>query len=144
MTYAAEIVMHFVREVRSGRDPDAAFRYLAPQVMAQEVRAEGVLSLVHTPVTFSAYVRKLLELYGNYTLHVEDLIAQNDRVFVRWTQRGWHCGSINGEEPTGKPLIEMSSAVYRVEAGVIVEYCLQTDRKGLEIQLDRISETMLD
>ncbi len=126
MTYAAEIVTHFVREVRSGRDPDASFRYLAAKVMAQEVRSEGALNLVHTPATFSAYVRKLLELHGNYTLQIEDVIAQNDRVFVRWIQRGWHFGAINGEEPTGKPLIEMTSAVYQVEAGAIVEYWLQT------------------
>ncbi len=139
VTYAAEIVMQFLRDVRSGRDPESASRYLAPRVLEYQLQTEGACSIERTPSDYVLHVRQLLRLFGNFTLQFEDLVAQDDRVFVRWIQRGWHCGSINGEEPTGKPLIELTSAIYRVEAGAIVEYWLQTDRKGLEIQLDRIS-----
>jgi predicted ester cyclase len=66
---------------------------------------------------------------------VEDLIAGGDKVFVRWRQNGRHLVSLDGEKPTGAKLVELTSVVYRVENGRIVEYWLQTDRKGLELQL---------
>lgn len=139
MTNAANLVSEFIRTVRSGRHPGAAARYLAPIVLAHEIRSEGRTTTEQTPADYAAHVRELLELFGNFTLQIEELIAQGGGVFVRWKQRGWHCGSINGEVPTGKPLFEQTSAVYRVEGGMIVEYWLQTDRKGLEAQLDEIA-----
>ena len=69
------------------------------------------------------------------TFEIEELIAAGDRVFVRWRQAGRHLGSIDGETPSGCPLVELTSAVYRVNGGRIVEYWIQMDRKGLELQL---------
>ena len=69
------------------------------------------------------------------TFEIEELIAAGDRVFVRWRQTGRHLGSIDGETPSGCPLVELTSAVYRVKGGRIVEYWIQMDRKGLELQL---------
>ncbi|MFJ9950514.1 ester cyclase [Kitasatospora sp. NPDC091207] len=58
-----------------------------------------------------------------------------DRVHARWTQHGHHLAPINGRPPTGRPLTEKASAVYRVEAGRIVEYWIQIDRQGLPARL---------
>lgn len=132
----AEIVVRgFLHDVRAGRDPDAAARYFAETVAAHQVQSEGVTTVRRTPGEYAAHVREFLSIYGAYTFEIEELIAAGDRVFVRWRQTGRHLGSIDGEAPSGKQLIELTSAVYRVTGGRIVEYWIQVDRKGLELQL---------
>lgn len=130
-------VRAFLGEVRSGRDPDAAALYLAPQVQAHQVTAEGPTTILRTPSDYAAHVRDFLAAFGPFTLTVEELFASGDRVFVRWRQEGRHLQSLDGEAPTGAPLVELTSVVYRVRRGRIVEYWLQSDRKGLDLQLAR-------
>jgi predicted ester cyclase len=102
--------------------------------------AEGTTTVMRTPEDYAAHVREFLTLFGPFVLKVEEVLASGDRVFVRWRQEGRHLQSLDGEKPTGAPLIEITSVVYRVEAGRIAEYWLQTDRKGLELQLERLKD----
>ncbi len=138
-TAAIGVVRGFLDEVRSGRDPDAAARYFAPKVQAHQVTSEGAVTVVRTPAEYAQHVREFLALYGRYEFRVEEMMAQGDRVYARWRQTGRHIGSVHGEAPSGAPLIEISSAVYRVSGGRIVEYWIQTDRKGLDLQLERLA-----
>lgn len=62
------------------------------------------------------------------------------RSMCAWVQRGRHLASLEGETPTGAPVTDIASAVYRVRDGRIVEYWIQADRKGLEIQVRRAGE----
>ncbi len=134
------VVRGFLRDVRSGKDPDAASRYFAPRIAAHQVTAENETTIIRSPADYAAHVRDFLVLYGRFTLQIEELIARNDRVYVRWRQVGRHLGSINGEPPTGAPLTELTAAVYRVDSGRIAEYWIQSDRKGLDLQLERASQ----
>lgn len=134
---AVSTVRGFMDEVRSGRNPDAAERYFAPKVAAHQMTSEGGATVYRSPADYAAHVREFLALFGQFEFKVEEMIAEGDRVYVRWRQKGRHLGSMDGEKPTGAPLTEISSAVYRVENGRIVEYWIQTDRKGLEVQLER-------
>jgi predicted ester cyclase len=102
--------------------------------------SEGETTVQRTPADYAGHVRGFKQAFGDYAFTVEELIAQGDRVFVRWRQQGRHLGSIDGEAPTGKPLTEIGSAVYRVEGGRIVEYWILLDRKGLEVQLGRVGK----
>ena len=139
---AVTTVRGFMADVRSGRNPDAIERYFAPCVSAHHMTSEGETTVGRTPADYAAHVREFLAVFGRFDFEVEELIAQDDRVYVRWRQQGRHLASLDGEKPTGARLVEVSSAVYRVEGGRIVEYWIQTDRKGLEIQLEKArSET---
>ncbi|MGW3090041.1 ester cyclase [Streptomyces sp. NPDC001108] len=44
---------------------------------------------------------------------------------------------MGGHAPTGARITTMTSAVYRVEDGLIVEYWIQIDRQGTATQLRR-------
>lgn len=132
------IVRGFIAEVRSGRDPDLAGKYLADRVLAHQITSEGETTIERTPAEYAAHVREFAAAFGAFRLTLEQLVAQRDLVFVRWKQQGLHLQSLSGEAPTGGPLIEITSVVYRVQKGRIVEYWLQTDRKGMEIQLERL------
>ncbi|MEH7537990.1 ester cyclase, partial [Bacillus toyonensis] len=49
---------------------------------------------------------------------------------------GTHIGEIDGYEPTGLPITQIASAVYRIENGKISEYWIQIDRSGIQNQLE--------
>jgi len=130
-----QIVLEFLEKVRSGRHPDAASQYFASAVQAHQVTAEGETTITRTPADYAAHVRDFIRLFGAFDFDVVECLADGDRVYVRWRQTGHHRASFGGEPPTGHKLTEISSAVYRVEDGRIVEYWIQSDRKGLEVQL---------
>ncbi|MGO4272187.1 ester cyclase, partial [Paenibacillus sp. TAF58] len=44
---------------------------------------------------------------------------------------------VDGFPPTGQNIIEIASAVYRIENERIVEYWIQIDREGIRLQLQR-------
>lgn len=136
---SAEVVVRgFLETVRAGADPDAAGRYMADVVTAHQVLSEQVMVVRRTPAQYADHVREFLAAYGDYDFQITEFIASGDRVYARWRQEGRHLQSMAGEPVTGKPLIDISSAVYRVQDGKIVEYWIQTDRKGMELQLDAL------
>ncbi|NOU98977.1 ester cyclase [Paenibacillus planticolens] len=133
----SEIVQQFFHNVRTGLHPDAAHEYMAEQVLAHQMTAENETTFHRTPANYADHVREMIAAYGDFTLDVQELIAQDDRVFVRWKQTGTHVGEVDGFAPTGKTIVEIASAVYRVEKERIVEYWIQIDREGIRQQLQR-------
>lgn len=131
------VVMGFMRDVRSGRHPDLAGAYMAPVVQAHQVASEGDRTIERTPQEYAEHVREFLTLFGDFRFEIEECFAAGDKVYVRWRQTGQHLASFDGEQPTRAPLVEISSAVYRVRRGQIVEYWIQVDRLGLQLQLER-------
>ncbi|MBD0257006.1 MAG: ester cyclase [Cytophagales bacterium] len=132
---SAERVREFLLVVRSGKDPDRAGEYLGPQVLAHQVNAENPVTVTRTPRDYADHVREFLALYGPFAFELTELIGQEDKVYARWKQTGRHLAELDGYPPTGLPLVEVASAVYRLQHGRIVEYWIQIDRLGLERQL---------
>lgn len=130
-----EVVNGFFDVVRSGEHPEFAKRYMASSVAAHQVTSEGEVTIVRSPTDYAEHVREFRRIFGPFKLQIEEIIADGDRVYVRWKQTGHHLASLDGERPTGKRLTEVASAVYRVSNGRIAEYWIQADRKGLELQL---------
>ncbi|MFG3338429.1 ester cyclase [Glycomyces sp. NPDC048151] len=137
MNDAKPIVAAFLDEVRSGAHPDRAARFMAPRVLAHQVVSEDEVTVERTPEQYAGHVRDMLEAYGPFAFRVDELIAEGDRVYARWTQHGRHLAEVDGVPATGEPLTEVASAVYRVEDGLIAEYWIQIDRHGLAEQLRR-------
>ncbi len=52
---------------------------------------------------------------------VEDMIAEGDRVAVRYTIRGTHKGTFSGIPATGNPVSFTGTTFYRLAGGKIVE-----------------------
>ncbi|AXE30766.1 polyketide cyclase [Chromobacterium phragmitis] len=129
------VVWGFLTEVRSGRHPDAAGQYLAASVAAHQLESENPRALTRSPANYAEHVREFMSLFGDFELRIDELLADGDRAYARWTQLGRHQGEIDGRPGTGKPLALIDSACYRVADGKIVEYWIQADRLGLERQL---------
>ena len=60
-----------------------------------------------------------------------DLIAEGDRVVVRWRLLGTHKGDFRGIAPTGRAIALKGIAIYRVEGGKLMERWVVSDLHGL-------------
>lgn len=132
-----QIVKKFFEEVRSGKNPDYATELMADKVMAHQVISEEEITVIRTPKDYSDHVKEMVDAYGNFSLEIQEFMVQDNKVYVRWKQVGNHVGEVDGYQPTSLPVIEIASAVYRIEDEKIAEYWIQIDRAGIEIQLNR-------
>jgi steroid delta-isomerase-like uncharacterized protein len=71
---------------------------------------------------------------------VEDMIAESDKVAVRYTLEGTHAGELFGIPPTGRRLSINSIAVERVSEGKIREHWRVTDSLDMMQQLGALPE----
>ena len=66
---------------------------------------------------------------------VEEVIAEGDRVVVRWTFSGTHQGELLGIPPTGKQVSMSGISIYRIADGKIAEEWAVSDVMGFMQQL---------
>lgn len=132
-----DVVRDFVTRVRSGVDPQAAHRLMAPTVRAHQVASSSPRVLERTPANYVEHVAEFKRDFGDYKFEIEELMASEDKVYVRWRQTGTHLAPIMGFEATRKELVFVGSAVYRVHHGCICEYWIQQEWLGLLKQLER-------
>jgi len=76
-----------------------------------------------------------LEAVPDLTDTIDMLLAEDDRVAVRYTTAGTHEGEFLGIEPTGETVEVTSMAVVRVENGKIAEWWNHANRYELFQQL---------
>ena len=69
-------------------------------------------------------------VYAISTLHtahpdlrftIDDLVAEADRVTIRWTMRGTRTGPLLGRAPTGRPVRLAAIVIFRIADGRIAE-----------------------
>ncbi len=135
-TSPKEVVRYFLDEVRSGKSPERSSQYLAPEVLAHQLNSENETTVSRNPEDYAAHVKDFQRIYGDYDFEVTELLADGDKVYARWKQTGCHIGPDGSTAPSGLPVIEIASAVYRVKDGKIVEYWIQIDRNGIDTQFE--------
>jgi steroid delta-isomerase-like uncharacterized protein len=72
---------------------------------------------------------------------IEDMIAEGDKVVVRYTLEGTHEGELFGVPPTGRRLSIKSIAVERVSEGKLREHWRITDSLDMMQQLGVVPES---
>lgn len=73
--------------------------------------------------------------FPRYVLDPDDIIAEGDKVLVRFTWRGTHKNDFMGIPPTGRTIAVPGMIEYRVANGKIAEHWLQVDNAALMQQL---------
>ena len=84
-------------------------------------------------------VRMIVDAFGQ-RFTVEDVIAEGDRVVVRWTGSGTHVGEFMGIPPTGRPFTISGIDIYRIADGTMVEHWHVVDQLALLGQLGLLPE----
>jgi predicted ester cyclase len=82
--------------------------------------------------------RDATSVFSNTHYTIEELIATDERVIVRWTGTYIHSGEFAGIPPTGKPVSLTGISIYRVVNGQIQETRNAVNWMGLLQQLGAI------
>jgi len=100
--------------------PDFTFNYASPGVASDR---EGYKQTV------------TMAPFADTECPVEDMVAEGDKVAVRWTWRGTHRGEFMGVAPTGKRVTITGISILRIVGGKIVEEWGEMDNLGMMQQL---------
>lgn len=88
------------------------------------------------PQAFRAFYTGVQSAFPDTRYEVDDLIAEGDRVVVRWRLLGTHQGDFAGIAPTGRPITLKGIAIYRVANGMLMERWVVYDMYGLIEQIE--------
>jgi predicted ester cyclase len=113
-------IRDYYERVFNGREIDAIGEYWADERMMEAV-TRGCLTY--------------FDAFPDLHISLDELIAEDDRVFVRSTMTGTHDGEYKGIAPTGRNVAAECAEVFRLADGKIVGYWCQLDVAGLMRQL---------
>ena len=60
--------------------------------------------------------------FPDHVFHEDDIMAEDDRVILRWTFEGTHTGPLFGRKPTGKRVKTYGYEMVKLRDGLIVEH----------------------
>ena len=84
------------------------------------------------------YANMFLTAFPDLELTTEDLIAEGDKVVVRWSAHGTHRGPLRNLKPTGKHMKVTGVAIYRFVDNKVAEGWALNDTLGMMQQLGAI------
>ena len=117
----AIFMRRFYDEVYNHRNVHFLRQHLHPDVLGHGPGVADVIEGIETVVAFSQYV---YEVYADYHLDVNNVVADGDHVVVRGTVTASHI-------PTGRPVSFCGMTLYRFDDGLIREYWRCYDRHDL-------------
>jgi steroid delta-isomerase-like uncharacterized protein len=87
------------------------------------------------PDGFKVLIGMFRSAFPDYKDTLEDIIAADDKVVVRWTFRGTHQGEFLGVPATNKLATTHGTSIFRISAGKIKDDWTNIDLLGLLQQL---------
>jgi steroid delta-isomerase-like uncharacterized protein len=87
------------------------------------------------PAGFRGIVTGLRGAFPDIHYTVDDVVAENDRVAVRWHWTGTHKAQFRTYPATGKVLTNTGTGIFQFKDGKIVAAALETDRLGFLMQV---------
>jgi len=88
---------------------------------------------------FAGTVNSVISGFPDIKWTVEDLIAEGDKVVIRWTWTGTNTGTLLGLAPSNKHVTNHAIAIYQFKNDKIVHAWMQSDRLGVLQQVGVIS-----
>lgn len=121
-----ELLRRFYNEVYVNWNFSVADDLLSPQFTSHDWPDGGSTG----PKAFRTYYSVLRSAVPDARYEVDDLIAEGDRVVVRWRLLGTFKGAFRGIAPTGRPITLKGIAIYRVRDGKLIERWVVSDLYG--------------
>jgi len=98
--------------------------------------------VLHVPLASSPGIQGMNEIisacraaFEHLDVTLDDIVAEGDRVAVRFTARGVHQGAFMGLPATGKSITMTGIEIFRIEDGRIAELWGEANLLGLMQQL---------
>lgn len=112
-------IREYIEAVSKDKSPETLDRYIAEE------------DLKHHIAMYDASL-------PGYSIEVEDMIAEGDKVTLRGMVRGVHNGPLMDIGPTGREVAISMFITYRIADGKIVEHWMLVDMLGLLQQIGAI------
>lgn len=122
-----ELVGRFYKEVYVDWNMAVVDAVVSPRFVSHDWAEGGPTG----PRAFRDYYSALRSAVPDAHYVVDDLIAEDDKVVVRWRLLGTHQRAFNGIPPTGAAITLRGIAVYRLEGGKMMERWVVSDLYGL-------------
>ena len=126
------IVARFAEALFEKLDGDAAAELVSDDFHAHPWAAYG---LPDGPEGVRAFASMLRAAFSHAHRSVEDVIAEGDKVVMRYVFEADHTGTLMGIPPTGKRVRLSGIFIARVEGDKLAEYWREEDLLGLMQQL---------
>lgn len=126
------VVRRFFAELVGNGDLVVADEILAPDYVRHDPASPDVFG----PEGFKAFISEVRRAFPDLAVEIHDLIATDDRVVVRATERGTHEGWWADYEPTGQHIEVDGIVIHRLEDGRIAETWAVWDTACMETQLE--------
>jgi len=127
------LVRRFYKEVFAHWNMALVDQVLSPQFTSHDW-PEGSSA---GPQAFREFYSAIRSAVPDARYEVDDLIAEGDKVVVRWRLLGTHKGDFRGIAPTGRAITLKGIAIYRVEGGKLMERWVVSDVHGLLEEIRR-------
>jgi steroid delta-isomerase-like uncharacterized protein len=129
------VVRRYLGAFWDGGDASVADEVIAPSYIAYDPGTPGREGGV-------AGEKQALALYysvfPDFSLAIEEMIAEGDIVAARWTVRGTHRGALQSIAPTGKVVTISGISLFRVRDRRIAEHWLNWDTLGMLQQVGAV------
>ena len=120
------IVRRF-EELFNEKQVDRADEFVAPDYIDHGALPGQAPGLDGAKQKWAMYIAAIPDL----RVPIEDMVAEGDKVMVRWTAEGTQRGELLGIPPAGKRLRFSGISIYRLAEGKVAEVWEQFDRLGL-------------
>ena len=113
---------------------------LANELIAQDAvfNVPGHPEPMRGPEGYLAIVGMMREGFPDIQWRLDEMVAEGDKVAMRFTMKGTHRGTFVGVPPTGKTIEAQSMAFYRLSGGQIVGEHGLPDMLGLLQQIGAV------
>lgn len=122
-----EVVRKIYEEALNKRNMGLLKEYVSPEYTGpQGVKgAQG----------FEIPVNSVINGFKDVQWNIQELIADGDKVMVKWKLQGTHTGQFTNYTPTGKAINSEGLGIYQFKDGKVVAAQVHTDRLGFLQQL---------
>jgi steroid delta-isomerase-like uncharacterized protein len=125
------LVRTWLDRVINGHDPAAVGEFFASDIVSHQPGGETVRGAAAYQELASGY----LAAFPDFRLTIDVVVAEDDRVAVRWTATGTQRGEFQGIATTGRRVTITGIEIDRVADGRVVETWTEFDRLGFLQQL---------
>ena len=126
-----ELVRRFYKEVYGDWNMALVDEVVSPRFTSHDWPEDGSTG----PQAFRDYYAAIRFVVPDAHYEVDDLIAEGDRVVVRWRLLGTHQAEFQGIAPTGRAIALKGIAIYRMDDGKLMERWVVSDLHGVLQQI---------
>lgn len=132
-----EVVRRSIEEAWNEEDIELVDELVAPDGVQHD---PTLPDLPRGPDAMKQSIRLYHAAFPDATIEIEQMVAEDDTVAVRWIGRGTHEGELMGVEPTGNEVEVRGIQFSRVEDGKIAESWIVYDSLGMLQQVGAVPE----